>query len=149
MAQLGRVNGVAVNIGYAGTPGGVTLNDAGVIPTLILQTADVASEAENFEVFDEAGNLTASAWLNPQAKATLELVISGSGGANAVVQTTACTGIKSGDILTISACAQLPALVQTNWEVLSGPKVAGSNKDAKKFTVNLRASPGITQQMPA
>lgn len=149
MAQLGRVNGVGVNIGYAGTPGGITFTDGGVGATLILQTADVMQDAENYEVYDEAGNLTASAWLNPQAKATLELVISGSGGANAITQTTVCTNIKAGDLLVVTACAALPALVATNWEVLSGPKVAGSNKDAKKFTVSLRASPGITQQMPA
>jgi hypothetical protein len=147
MAVLGRVNGVGVNIGYAGTPGGITFNDAGVQPKLILQTADASNDAENYEVYDEAGNLTISAWLNPQNKAMLEFVVTGAGGADAIAQTTAVMGIQPGDILVVTACAAMPNLVRTNWEVLSGPKVAGSNKDAKKFTVNIRASAGITGQM--
>lgn len=149
MATLGRINGVGVNIGYAGTPGGITFNDAGISPKLILQSADDAGEAENVEVMDEAGNLTASGWLNPQRKCTLEFVITGSGGADAVAQTQLCENIAPGDILAITACNQLPGLVKTNWEVLTGPKVAGSNKDAKKFTCNVRFSAGITGQMPA
>lgn len=149
MAVLGRVNGVGVNIGFDGTPGGITFNDSGIIPTLILQTGDSSNDAENYEVMDEAANLTASAWLNPQAKATLELIISGSGGANAISQTQLCSQIQPGDLLNISACNKMPQLVGSNWEVMSGPKIGGSNKDAKKFTINLRRSPGITQQMPA
>lgn len=149
MATLGRVNGVGVNIGFAGTPGGITLNDAGITPTLILQSTDETGEAENYEVYDEAGNLTISAWLNPQRKVTLELVISGSGGANALAQTVLCEEINPGDLMVVSACVMQPGLVKTNWEVLTGPKVAGTNKDAKKFSVSMRYSPGITQQMPA
>jgi hypothetical protein len=149
MAQIGRINGVGVNIGYAGTPGGITLNDAGISPKMILQSADDSGEAENYEIMDEAGNLTISAWLNPQRKSTLELVITGAGGGDAITQTQLCENISPGDMLVISACAALPGLVKTNWEVLTGPKVAGTNKDAKKFTCNVRYSPGVTQQMPA
>jgi hypothetical protein len=79
----------------------------------------------------------------------MEFVITGAGAADALTQTTIVTSINPGDILVVTACAALPALVKTNWEVLSGPKVAGSNKDAKKFTVNVRASAGITGVMPA
>jgi hypothetical protein len=149
MAVLGRVNGVGVNIGYAGTPGGLTFTDAGIQPKLILQTADSSNDAENYEVYDEAGNLTISAWLNPQNKAMMEFVITGAGGADALNQTQIVQNIQPGDILIVTSCVQLPGLVKANWEVLSAPKVAGSNKDAKKFTVNVRASAGITGAMPA
>lgn len=95
-------------------------------------------------VEDEVGNVVTSAWMDPHQKVTLELIIKSDTLANVITATTTIAAIKPGDLLTVSACQQMPSLVATNWEVMDSPKVAGSNKDAKKFTCSLEARPGIT-----
>ena len=144
MAVVNVINGVAVNIGFAGTPGGIAITNPSLSSQLILQSADVSQDASNYRVEDEVGNVIVSSWMDPHAKATLELIIKGAGLADVITQTSVVTGITPGTLLVIGACQQLPALVGTNWEVMSGPKVAGTNKDAKKFTINLEKRAGIT-----
>lgn len=145
---LSAINGsYACNIGFGGTSGGITISNPALSTNLILQSADYQNDAENIEVFDEVGDLAMSAWTNQQKKATLELIIKGTTEADATTQTTTVMGILPGQFLTVSACAKMPVLVGTTWEVLSGPKTSGTNKDAKKFSVSLRYSAKVTAQI--
>lgn len=144
MAVVNVINGTAVNIAFAGTPGGLQITSPAISTSLILQSTDEAQDAENYRVSDEVGNVVMSSWMDPHTKATLEFIIKGTGLADVITQTALIEAITPGELLTIGACQQQPGLVGTNWEVMSGPKVAGTNKDAKKFTCNLERRPGIT-----
>jgi hypothetical protein len=144
MATVAVQNGTAVNIGFAGTSGGISITSPAVSTKLILQSADEAQSANNYRVEDEVANVVVSAWSDPHSKVTLELIIKGTGLADAIASTALCEAITPGTLLVIGACQQQPGLVGTHWEVMDGPKVAGTNKDAKKFTVNLESRAGIT-----
>lgn len=144
MATVAVQNGTAVNIGFAGTAGGLTITSPAISTKLILQSADESQDATNYRVEDEVGNVVVSAWTDPHTKVTLELVIKGTGLADAIASTVLCEALTPGVILVIGACQQQPGLVGTNWEVMSAPKVAGSNKDAKKLSLSLEKRAGIT-----
>ena len=143
MSTIAVQNGTAVNIGFGGTAGGLTITSPAVGTKLILQSADESQDATNYRVEDEVGNVVVSAWTDPHVKATLELIIKGTGLADAIASTALVEAITPGTFLVVSACQQMPGLV-ASWEVMSSPKIAGSNKDAKKFTVNLEKRAGIT-----
>jgi hypothetical protein len=144
MATVSRINGVAVNIGFAGTPGGLSITSPAISTNLILQSADESNKATSYRVEDEVGNRVVSTWMDPTKEVVLEMIIKITGLAAVITATAAIEAIEPGDMLTIGACQQQPGLVATNWEVQDSPKVAGTNKDAKKFTVTLVAAPGIT-----
>ncbi len=145
MATVAVINGVAVNIAFAGTAGGISITSPAISTSVILQSADEAQDATNYRVEDEVGNVVVSAWMDPHTKATLEIIPKGTGlAAVASVTTPLFEGITPGTFLVIGACQQMPGLVGTNWEVMSGPKLAGTNKDAKKFTVSIEKRAGIT-----
>lgn len=144
MATVSVINGTAVNIGFAGTSGGISITTPAISTKLILQSADEATGASNYRVEDEVGNVVVSAWMDPHTKATLEVIIKGTGLADAIASTALIEAIKPGDLLVIGACQQMPGLVATNWEVMDGPKVSGTNKDAKKFNISLEKRAGIT-----
>jgi hypothetical protein len=144
MATVDKINGTAVNIGFAGTAGGLTITTPAISTNLILQSADYGLDATNERVMDEVGNVVASAWSDPHAKAQLEFVIKGTGLADVITVTTTIAAIKPGDILVIGACQQLAPLVGTTWEVMSSPRVSGTNTTAKRFTCSLEKRAGIT-----
>lgn len=148
MATVSKINGTAVNVAFAGTAGGITITSPALTGKLILQSADESNGASNYRVEDEVGNVVTSAWMDPHKKATLELIIKGTGRGDAIVSTTLCEAIVPGELLVITACQQMPGLFSTvvtdKWEVMDGPKVAGSNKDAKKFSITLEKRAGIT-----
>jgi hypothetical protein len=144
MATVAVINGTAVNIGFAGTAGGLTITTPSISTNLILQSTDVSRGANNYRVEDEVGNVVTSAWSDPHLKAQLEFIIKGTGLAAVITATTAVGAIAPGDILVIGACQQHPDLVGTTWEVMDSPRVSGSNKDAKKFSCSLEKRAGIT-----
>lgn len=149
MATVAKINGTAVNIGFAGTAGGITITNPALSTNFILQSADETQGANNYRVEDEVGNVVTSAWSDPHSKVTLELIIKGTGLADVITQTATVEAIVPGVLLVVGACQQQPGLVATNWEVMDSPKVAGTNKDAKKFTVNLEKRAGITSAVSA
>lgn len=149
MATVAQILGTAVNIGFAGTAGGLTISSPAVSTKLILQSTDETQAANNYRVEDEVGNVVMSAWSDQHTKAVLEFIIKGSGLADVITSTSLVEAITPGTLLNISACQQQPGLVGTNWEVMDSPKVAGSNKDAKKFSVTVEKRAGITQVAPA
>jgi len=144
MAIVAVINGTPVNIGFAGTAGGLTITTPSISTNLILQSADHSRAASNMLVLDEVGNEVTSAWSNPHQMATLEFVIKSDSLANVITATTTIAAIAPGDLLVVGACQQLPSLVGTNWEVQDSPKVAGTNTDAKKFNCTVKKRAGIT-----
>lgn len=149
MATVAVINGTPVNIGFAGTSGGLTITTPAISTNLILQSAEHSRGAANMLVLDEVGNEVTSAWSNPHQMATLEFVIKSTTLAAVITATTTITSIAPGDLLVVGACQQLPALVGTNWEVQDSPRVSGSNVDAKKFSCTVKKRDGITAVAPA
>ena len=138
-------NGVAVNIGFSSTASAASfaLAAPSTLATIYLQSADETGGATNYRVEDSVGNVVVSAWMDPHTKATLEVIIAGTGLAAAITNTT-LTGITPGTIININDCAAMPDLKATNWEVMDSPKIAGTNKDAKKLSLSLEKRTGIT-----
>jgi hypothetical protein len=144
MATVAVINGTSVNIGFAGTAGGLTITTPAISTLLILQSTDVSRSASNFRVEDEVGNVVTSAWSDPHLKAQLEFIIKSTTLPLVITATTTVGAIAPGDILVIGACQQHPDLVGTTWEVMDSPRVSGSNKDAKKWSCSLEKRAGIT-----
>ena len=89
------------------------------------------------------GNVVVSAWSDPHYKATLEIIIKASGLAAAITATTLAS-LTPGTIITIGACAAMPDLVGSTWEIMDSPKISGDNKTAKKLSLSLEKRAGIT-----
>jgi len=142
-------NGVAVGIGFAG---GISITSPALTGRLLLQSADSSQHGENVEIHDDIGNLVGSGWINPQQRASLKLTLKSATNSlsdfltntEAVVEL-----IQPGQLITIGSCAAMPSLVGTTWELLDGPKVSGTNKTAREWTIDIRKSPGITAQVSA
>lgn len=133
-------NGTAVNFGFATTSGGITITG---ITGVLLQNADYSAEADKDEVRDGNGNIVSRNWYDPHLKATLEWVITGTGIAAAITNT-AIAALAPGTILVISACASVPDLVATNWEVVASPSIKASNTTSKRVSVPVEKRAGIT-----
>ncbi len=131
------INGTAVNFGFTGS-GGITVTG---LSGILLQSADHASHADLEEIRNAAGDVVVHAWHNFRDEAQLDYIVTGTGLANAVTNTVLQT---PGTMLNITACASMPTLVGTHWEVQSGAKIAGSNVNSKKITMPIRQYAGIT-----
>ena len=136
---MATINGTAVNFGFTGTNGIVITGLSGTM----LQSADYSAEADKDEVRSGVGDIVSREWYDQHIKATLEWVITGTGLANALVNT-AIAGILPGTIIVITTCASMPDLVATNWEVMSGGSIKGTNTNAKRMSVPLEKRAGIT-----
>lgn len=131
--------GVAVNFGFTGTDG---IAESTILTgKMLLQSADLENTSEEEQVRDADGDLVNRAFYNPGFRATLEYIPTGSSLANAITASALPT---VGSILSITACANIPALVKTNWIVMPGVKIAGSNTSAKRITLNLESHAAIT-----
>lgn len=140
-----KINGTPINFGFTGVQdadGGQGILITGLAGTL-LQSVEQSKVGECEKVRDGNGNDVVHAWSNIHDEATLEYIVTGSGLATAITNTTSALQTP-GAILVISACASVPSLIGTTWEVQSGAKVSGSNTGAKKVTLPLHKLPGIT-----
>lgn len=133
------INGTAVNFAFTGTNG---IAITGISGTL-LQSADTTAKADKDETRNNIGDIVNRNWYDQHTAATLEWVITGTGLANAIVNTT-LTGLTPGTIIVITACASMPDLIGTNWEVMDGASIKGSNTSTKRFSVPLEKRAGIT-----
>jgi hypothetical protein len=146
---MATISGTAVNFGFTNTSGGVTITSPAVFTgRILLQSADQIQGAERESTRDEGGAIVSEAFYDPHQKATLEWVIKGSGLADVITGTT-LTGIGPGTFVTISACANMPDLVATTWYIVGEPKIAGTNVNVKRVTLNLEKRAGITGPAPA
>ena len=130
------VNGTPVNFGFSG--GGITITG---LNGILLQSADHASHADLEEIRNAIGDVVTHIWHNFRDEAQLDYIVTGTSISNAVTNTALQT---PGTILSITACASMPSLVGTHWEVQSGAKIAGSNVNSKKITLPIRQYAGIT-----
>lgn len=138
------INGSPVNFGLHTNAGGITITSpTDLSGKLLLQSADYSKAAENERVRDEVGNVVASAWYDPHSRGTLEWIPKGSTLADAITNTTIEAFIP-GAFVSITACAALPGLVGTTWEIVGEPKISATNTSAKRVTVSLEKRAGIT-----
>ena len=149
MATVNVINGAALNLAFPGTPGGLTLSSPALSTNLILQSADESNKATVYRVEDEVGNRIMSAWFDPNKEVMLEMIIKGTGLANVIAVTQTIEAMYPGLLMTIAACQQMPGLVGTTWELQDSPKIAGTNKDAKKWTCTIVQAAGITAVVSA
>lgn len=134
--------GTPVNFGFEGTSGGLTETTTTVLTgKFILQSGDVSRGADEEQVKDGGGNLVNRSFYNPHKKASLEYVVTGASIAASRTNSVAPT---PGSIVNISACADLPDLVDTHWIVVGEPKISGSNTTAKRISLSLESHAGIT-----
>jgi len=137
---MATINGIPVNFGFTGTDG---IQITGLTANLLLQSADESAEADKDEVRAGQGDIVNRSWYDQHKKASLECVITAAGIAAAVTATTLAS-LLPGTIIIISACASMPDLVATTWEVQSGAAIKGSNTNAKRVTIPLEIRAGIT-----
>ncbi len=127
-----------MNFGFTGV-GGITITG---ISGILLQTAEQTKAADCEVGRNGVGDEVAHGWYNPHDEGSLEWIVSGTGLADAITNTTI---VKTpGTIIVITACANMPDLVATNWEVQSGAKTSGSNTSFKRITLPVKKFPGIT-----
>jgi len=136
---MGPSNGTPVNFGFTGTNGIAIASVSGTL----LQSADVSAEADKEEVRNAVGDIVNRNWHDQHTKASLEWAITGTSIALAVAATV-LAGLTPGVIINITACASMTDLVGSNWEVMNGAAIKGSNVTSKRFTVPLERRPGIT-----
>ncbi len=123
-------NGTPVNFGFTGTNG---IAITGISGTL-LQSADNSNVADKEETRDGLGNIVTRAWYDQHNAATLEWVVTDATNIAGAITNSAISGLIPGTIIVITACASIPSLVATNWEVQSGTKISGSNTTSKKIS---------------
>jgi hypothetical protein len=144
MAQTLVANGVPVNFGFRsdGTNQGIA-DQNNILSGWLLQSADNETGADVEDVRALQGDKVARNWYDEHEKASLRLVITGTGQANAISQTTLAP-FSPGVILVITKCQSLPDLVGTNWEIQAGTKTAGDITKSAEITIPLEKRPGIT-----
>lgn len=130
--------GLPVNFGFTGTDGIAATEFTGKI---ILQNVDYSEEYDEEQVKTAVGTLATRHFYNESQKATLEYIITG---ATVAAARTNSALPAVGTIVNITTCADLPAMVKTNWIVMPGGKIGGSNTSGKRVSLNLEAHPGIT-----
>lgn len=129
--------GTAVNFGFITQADGATITG---YTGYLLQSADLSRKADEIEVRDAAGEVKSVVYYNSSDDATLEFVYYGTSQAAAITNTALKT---VGALVVISACASIPDLVQTTWQ-LKDHKISGSNTDVKKATLTLKRNPNVT-----
>ncbi len=134
---MSAIGGKAVNFGFTGTDGIAATLFTGKIQ---LQNADLAASTDQEEVRDSVGAFVNRTFYNPGFKATLTYIPSGTAASDAITNTVLSV---IGTIISITACANIPDLIKTNWVIL-GCKISGSNTKAKEVTLDLEAHAGIT-----
>jgi hypothetical protein len=135
---MATINGTPINFGFTGA-GGITCAS---LPGILLQSIEHSKEADCEVVRSGVGDEVAHGWHNQHDQAQLEYIVTDATNiANAITNTALQT---PGTIINISACASVPSLVGSTWEVQSGTKISGSNVNAKRITVPLKKFAGIT-----
>lgn len=132
--------GKYVVFGYTGTDG---IAATGLTGNILLQSTDFEHAHDEEQIKSAAGELVTRVFYNTNKKATLEVIASSAvdvAGAR-TSKTTLLALVRT--VLNITACADAPELVDTNWLVV-GAKSSGSNTGAHKVTLTLENHDGIT-----
>lgn len=130
--------GAAVAFGFTGTDG---IAATALTGKILLQSVELETTADEEQVRSAVGELVNRTFYNIGDKAALEFIATGA----TIAAARTNTALQApGTIISITACADIPALVKTNWIVLPGAKVSGSNTSAKRMTLAIEAHAGIT-----
>ena len=133
--QLGK----PVSFAFSGTDG--IAETTYLTGKIILQSADHENASDKEEIRSAAGVIVTESYYNPSDKANLEYIPT----ATTLAGVTANVALPSvPSILNITACADMPSLIKSNWVYKGGGKITGSNTGAKKITLPLEALSSIT-----
>jgi len=138
---MATINGVAVNFGFTGSAGGIAITG---LSGVFLQSAEHEAQADVEIVRDGDGDEVIHAWHNQHEMARLEWVITGGTTIAAAITNTTLSNILPGAIIVITACANIPALIATSWEVQAGSRISGTNVDSKRISLSIKKCPGVT-----
>jgi len=138
---MATVNGTPVNFTFGSVAIAIT-NITGAL----FQNISYKKNTTRALVKDQSGERVTSAHADTFNSATLKWVVTGTGLAAAITNTTLNA---PGSYVIITACATMPDLVHaTNkWEVISG-EVTGANDAVKEITLEIEYAAGI-QTFPA
>ncbi len=134
---MSTLNGTAVVFAFS-TAAGITITG---LNGVLLQSKDHAKEAERELTRDATGSRVQSTHYDFRDVATIRYRVSGTGVANAIVNTALQA---PGTLLVVTACVEDPAMVATNWEVQSGAKLMQTNTGVAEIELTLEKSAGIT-----
>ena len=149
MAQTLQPNGVPVSFGFTSDGTNQGLADSGAILSgWLLQSADYETGADKEDVRSLQGDIVARNHYDIHRKASIRFVITGTGRANAIAQTT-LGNLTPGIILNIIKCASHPDLIATNWEIASAAKIVGDITKSAEITIPVEKRPGITASQPS
>lgn len=129
-------NGTAVNFAFATAAGITTASITGIL----LQEAGYGLQSERVLVKNAQGKRTTSIHEDEFETLRLRYIISGT---NLAAAKTNATLRQPGLFVVITACDDIPGLVQSNWEVISG-ELTGSNNAPKEVTLQLERAALIT-----
>lgn len=137
------INGVPVNFGFTGSLGadksqGITITG---VSGVLLQSADQTKVADREVARNGTGDKVTSGHYDIHDQGTLSYIVTGTDIATAIANTVLQT---PGTLLVVSACASMPSLVATTWEVLSGAKLEKTNTGFAKVTIPIEKNPNIT-----
>lgn len=136
---MATIVGKPVSFGFSGTDG--IAETTYLTGKIILQNVEHEYMSDEEQIRSAAGALVTRSFYNPGDKATLEYIPTSTTLSGVTANVTAPA---VGTILNITACADMPQLIKSNWVVVPGAKVVGSNTAAKKITLPLEAHAGIT-----
>lgn len=131
------LNGTAIVFAFT-TTAGITITG---VSGILLQSKDHSIVAEREVTRDAKGNRVQSTHYDERHEAALRYKVSGTSLADAKVNTALQT---PGTLLVVTACADDPAMVATNWEVQSGARITQTNTSAAEIEIPLEKSAGIT-----
>jgi hypothetical protein len=126
---MSTLNGTPVVFAFT-TAAGITITG---MSGILLQSKDHAKEADRDVVRDGTGSRVQSSHYDFRDTATLRVKVTGSSLSDAKVQ----TSLKApGTLLVVTACADDPDMVATNWEVQSGTKLIQTNTTSTEGNPN-------------
>lgn len=137
------LNGTPVNFGFTGAAdanGNQGITTTG-LSGAIVQSADQTKVGDLESARNAVGDEIAHGHYNIHDEATLEYVVTGTNIAGSITNTAL---ISPGTIINITACASMPSLVNTHWEVQSGCKITKTNTGFAKISIPMKAYPNIT-----
>jgi hypothetical protein len=132
--------GIKVVFGYTGTDG---IAATGLTGTMLFQSHDFQAKREKLKLKSAAGNTVTKIRYDEAADATLEVIPSSATDVAGARTSKAALIALDGTILNITACADAPELIHSDWMV-EDVKVVGSNEGHHKVTLTLERYSAIT-----
>lgn len=137
------LRGLAVNFAF-GSAEGITVGSPS-LSGFLLQSANHGKEADLATVRNADGTVVTEIFHDERETAELRFVVTSSTSVSEARTRTTLASLSPGTIVSITACAARPDLVQTNWIVTEqGPRIEGDITSAAMVIIPLRRRTGIT-----